>query len=64
MRRGSGVFTPRERRTALLALVAAAAIAALGMLVQPMIRPSLGAGGAEAYLSAPAPGILDATPLA
>jgi hypothetical protein len=62
MHRGDGVFTPRERRTALLALVVAAIIAALGMVIQPLMRPSL--GGAEAYVSAPAPGVIDATPLA
>lgn len=63
MTRGNGVFTPRERRTALIALLAAAAVAAGGMAVQPLIKPSLGPGGADAYLSAPTPGVLDATPL-
>lgn len=64
MRRADGVFTPQERRTALVALLVAAVIAALGMVVQPLMRPSLGAGGADAYLSAPTPGVLEATPLA
>ncbi|HWW12519.1 MAG TPA: hypothetical protein VN018_08375 [Brevundimonas sp.] len=63
MSRGNGVFTPRERRTALIALLVAAAVAAGGMAIQPLIKPSLGPGGADAYLSAPTPGVLDATPL-
>ena len=61
---GDRVFTTRERRTALWALVAAAVIAVLGMMIQPMLRPSLGAGGVEAYATAPAPGMIEATPLA
>jgi hypothetical protein len=63
MNRGNGVFTPRERRTALIALLAAAAAAAGGLAIQPMLKPSLGPGGADAYHSAPTPGVLDATPL-
>jgi hypothetical protein len=63
MTRGTGVFSPRERRTALIALLAAAAVAAGGMAIQPLIKPSLGPGGSDAYLSAPTPGVLDATPL-
>ncbi len=62
MTRGNGVFSPRERRTALIALLAAAAVAAGGMAIQPLIKPSIGPGGADAYLSAPTPGVLDATP--
>ena len=62
MIRGNGVFSPRERRIGLIALLAAAAVAAGGMAIQPLIKPSLGPGGAEAYLSAPTPGVLDATP--
>ncbi|MFN3559369.1 MAG: hypothetical protein ACK4UQ_08775 [Brevundimonas sp.] len=42
--------------------MAAAAVAAGGMAIQPLIKPSLGPGGADAYLSAPTPGVLDATP--
>ena len=64
MRRADGVFTSQERKAALLALLVAAIIAALGMVVQPLMRPSLGAGGVDAYASAPAPGVLEATPLA
>lgn len=63
MTRGNGVFSARERRTALIALLAAAAVAAGGIALQPLIKPSLGPGGADAYLSAPTPGVLDATPL-
>ena len=63
MRRGSGVFSPQERQVALLALLVAVLIAAVGTLIQPMLRPSVGPGGADAYMSAPTPGVLDATPL-
>lgn len=63
MTRGNGVFSPREQRMALIALLAAAAVAAGGMAVQPLLKPSVGPGGADAYLSAPTPGVLDATPL-
>jgi len=63
MTRGNGVFSARERRTALIALLAAAAVAAGGIALQPLMKPSLGPGGADAYLSAPTPGVLDATPL-
>lgn len=62
MSRGNGVFSPRERRTALIALLTAAAVAAGGVAIQPLIKPSLGPGGADAYLAAPTPGVLDATP--
>jgi hypothetical protein len=62
MTRGNGVFSPRERKTALIALLAAAAVAVGGMAIQPLMKPSLGPGGADAYLSAPTPGVLDATP--
>jgi len=61
MRTRDGVFTPRERRAALLALVGAALIVALGMLIQEWTRPSL--GGMDAYVSAPPPGVLQAQPL-
>ncbi|QDH73317.1 hypothetical protein [Brevundimonas sp. M20] len=63
MIRGNGVFSPRERRTAIIALLGAAAIAAGGIVLQPMIKPSLGPGGADAYSSAPAQGVMDAVPL-
>ena len=63
MRRSKGVFSPRERQMALLALLAAALIAMVGSLVQPMLSPSVGPGGVDAYLIAPTPGVLDATPL-
>lgn len=62
MIRGNGVFSPRERRTALIALLAAAAVAVGGMAIQPLIKPSVGPGGADAYLAAPTPGVMDATP--
>jgi hypothetical protein len=61
MRRGDGVFSPRERRAALMALVGAGLIVALGMLVQHWTQPPL--GGTDAYVSAPPPGVLQAQPL-
>jgi hypothetical protein len=63
MRTGTGAFSPRERRVALLALLAAVLIAALGALVQPLLTPSVGPWGGETSRSAPTPGVLDATPL-
>lgn len=63
MTRGNGVFSPREQRMALIALLTAAAIAAGGIALQPLLKPSLGPGGTDAYTSAPTPGVLDATPL-
>ncbi|MFC7379620.1 hypothetical protein [Brevundimonas sp. GCM10030266] len=60
MIRGNGVFSPRERRTALIAVLAAAAVALGGIALQPLLKPSL--GGADAYAPAAAPGVLDATP--
>ncbi|RZJ24899.1 MAG: hypothetical protein EON85_13850 [Brevundimonas sp.] len=62
MTRGNGVFSPREQRTALIALLAAAAVAAGGIALQPLLKPSVGPGGADAYSPASAPGVLDATP--
>jgi len=58
---GDGAFSPRERRAALLALVGAALIVALGMLAQHWMQPSLGGTGVQA--SAPPPGVLQAQPL-
>ena len=63
MIRGNGVFSPRERKTAILTLLAAAAIAAGGVFLQPLLKPSLGPGGADAYAAAPSKGVLDAVPL-
>ncbi|HEY0926053.1 hypothetical protein [Brevundimonas sp.] len=62
MNRGDGVFSPRERRTALVALLVAAALTAAGFLLQPLLKPSLGPGGVDAYAPAAAPGVLDAIP--
>jgi hypothetical protein len=62
MIRGNGVFSPRERRVALIALLAAAAVAMGSVAIQPMLKPSLGPGGADAYTPAATPGVLDATP--
>ena len=61
MRSRSGVFTPRERRAALWALVGATLIAAGGIVIQQHTQPSL--GGMDAYVSAPPPGVLEAQPL-
>jgi hypothetical protein len=61
MHRGEGVFTSRERKAALWALVGAALIAASGVLVQQYSRPSV--GGLDGDVSAPPPGVLQAQPL-
>ncbi|MDP3800907.1 hypothetical protein [Brevundimonas sp.] len=64
MRRSKGVFSPRERKTALWALLMAGLIAAMGMVIQQWSQPSVGPGGIEAYMTADAPGVLDARPIA
>lgn len=64
MRRNVGVFSHKERQVALVVILVAAVIAMVGTLVQPMLRPSVGPGGVDAYMTAPVPGVLDATPLA
>ena len=63
MRRSDGVFSPQERKTALWALLMAGLIAAMGLVVQQWSQPSVGPGGIEAYMTAPAPGVLDAQPI-
>jgi len=62
MRTADSIFTPRERRTAVWALVMAAAIAAGGLYVERWSKPSLGPDGAAAYAYAPSDGVLDARP--
>lgn len=63
MRRSNGVFSPQEKKTALWALMMAGLIAALGIVVQQGSQPSVGPGGIDAYMAAPAPGVVDAQPL-
>lgn len=63
MRRSNGVFSPQERKAALWALLMAGLIAAMGLVAQQWSRPSVGPGGIEAYMTAPAPGVLDARPV-
>ncbi len=63
MRRAESVFTTRERRTAIWALLMAALVAALGLYVDRWSRPSLGPNGVEAYAYAPAAGVQDARPM-
>lgn len=63
MRRSNGVFSPQERKTALWALLMAGLIAAMGVVTQQWGPPSVGPGGADAYMAAPAPGVLDAQPV-
>jgi hypothetical protein len=63
MRRSNGAFSPRERKTALWALLMAGLIAAMGIMIQQWSRPSVGPGGIEAYMTAPVPGVLDAQPI-
>jgi len=63
MRGSNGVFSPQERKTALWALLMAGLIAAMGMVIQQWSQPSVGPGGAEAYRTAPPPGVVDAQPV-
>jgi len=63
MRRSNGVFSVQERKTALWALLMAGLIAVMGMVIQQWSQPSVGAGGIEAYMTAPLPGVLDAQPI-
>lgn len=64
MRGSNGVFSPQERKSALWALLMAGLIAAMGTVVQHWGPPSVGPGGAQAYMAAPpAPGVLDAQPV-
>ena len=62
MIRGNGVFSPRERRIAWIALLGAVAVAMGSVAIQPLLKPSLGPGGVDAYTPAATPGVLDATP--
>lgn len=64
MRGTDGVFTPRERKTALWALVMAGLIAAMGTMIQQWSQPSVGPGGIDAYVTVSVPGVLDARPVA
>jgi hypothetical protein len=63
MRGTNGVFSPRERKTALWALMMASLIAAMGMMIQQWGPPSVGSGGVEAYMTVSVPGVLDAQPI-
>ncbi|HWQ87833.1 hypothetical protein [Brevundimonas sp.] len=63
MRRSNGVFTPQERKAAMWALLTAALLAATGLMVQQYSQPSVGPGGVDAYMTASAPGVLDAQPV-
>jgi len=63
MRRGDGVFSAQERKTAIWALLIAGMIVALGFVVQQWTHPSLGPGGAAAWSTASTPGVLDARPI-
>ncbi len=63
MRRSNGAFTPQERKTAMWALLMAGLLAAMGLMIQQYSQPSLGPGGVDAYMTASAPGVLDAQPV-
>jgi hypothetical protein len=63
MRGSNGVFTPQERKTAMWALLMAGLLAAMGLMIQQYSQPSLGPGGVDAYMTASAPGVLDARPV-
>lgn len=55
-------FSHQERKAALWALLAAAVIAALGLVVQQWTRPSLGPWSGDQSVAS-IPGVLDATPV-
>jgi|GEM_PF-2217851 len=61
MRNTDTGFSARERRIALLAVVAAAALAVAGLGLDRMTGPSLGLYGQDAMTSA-LPGVLEAHP--
>jgi hypothetical protein len=63
MRRSNGAFTPQERKMAMWALLMAALLAAMGLMIQQYSQPSVGPGGIDAYMTASAPGVLDAQPV-
>jgi hypothetical protein len=63
MRETNGVFSARERKSALWALLMAGLIALMGMVIQQWSQPSVGPGGVEAYMTASVPGVLDAQPI-
>lgn len=63
MRGSNGVFSPQERKTALWALLMAGFIAVMGVVIQQWSQPSVGPGGVDAYMTAPAPDVLDAQPV-
>lgn len=62
MRTKPRVFTREEMRIAVFALLAAAALAIFGFMIQDLIGPSLGPWGAEAPVDT-LPGVLDAQPI-
>jgi hypothetical protein len=45
------------------ALLMAGLLAAMGLMIQQYSQPSLGPGGVDAYMTASAPGVLDAQPV-
>ena len=63
MRGSNGVFSARERKTALWALLMAGLIAVMGMVIQQWSQPSVGPGGVDAYMTVAVPGVLDAQPV-
>lgn len=63
MRGRNGVFTTRERKTAMWALLMAVLIAGMGLMLQQYSPPSVGPGGIDAYMTASAPGVLEAQPV-
>lgn len=63
MGESNGAFSPQERKAALWALLMAGLIAAMGMVIQQWSQPSVGPGGADAYVTVSVPGVLDAQPI-
>lgn len=62
MRTGPSLFTPRERRIGLLALLAAAVLTLTLIVADSAFSPPLGIYGAGGQV-AQVPGVIDAQPL-
>jgi len=63
MRRSNKVFSSIERRLAVLAVVAVAALVGLTLATGGLFNPSAGTGGQTGYGVAELPGVMEATPL-
>ena len=63
MRKKISLFTTAERRAALYALLAAAALAVILTLAEGLLRPSLGAYEGDVSAAPSLPDVIDARPL-